>query len=446
MKVIMNPNSGILAVIGEQPVFNNLQYKLLTNCLIENVNGGKLLFNGLTRSIIFLSDLEYSEIFKDTDKYLFLYKYYFLVPIDFDEISVIDSIREKLRIPIDDYYLAHCNSYTILTTTKCNARCFYCYELKSKKTHMTQETAKNVAKYIIKHAHINKPIKLDWFGGEPLFNTKVIDIITSTLRDSGFIFYSDFTSNGYLFDEALVIKAKNSWNTKSVQITLDGTEEVYNKSKNYIYKTAESPYQKVIKNIKHLLNNDIQVTIRLNLDTHNCEDLKTLIHSLYNIFGKHPKLIIYCWPIFENEDFQRTEEEREFVFQKLEEIEEIIISYGYMVGTLPTNNIAYKQCMADAGNHITVSPNGELGVCEHCVDYDFWGHINSDKKDFEIFKSWRKYEPILDICKDCPLYGSCIRPSKCEEMSKCNKHYKNWKIRKAKWGLQYFYKQSLMRV
>lgn len=446
MNVLMPPNNEILAVLGEQSVYKNVEYKLLTNCLIENVEGGKVLFNGLTRSIVFLSNLEYSEIFKNIDKYLFLYKYYFIVPLDFNEIVLIDDIRERLRIPIDDFYLSHSNGYTILTTTKCNARCFYCYELKSKKTHMSQDTAKKVADYIIQHAYRNNPVKLAWFGGEPLFNMKVIDTITTKLRDSGFNFYSDFTSNGYLFDKDLVIKAKNSWNTNSVQITIDGTEEIYNKSKNYIYTNGKSPYKKVMDNISYLLEEGIQVTIRLNLDTHNCDDLKELIVSLYNIFGNHPKLYIYCWPIFENEDFQRTEEQRTFIFQKLEEIENTIKSYGYSLGTYPSNTIAYKQCMADGGNHITVSPNGDLGVCEHCVDYDFWGHINSDKKDKEILKSWRVYEPLLDICKDCPLYGSCIRPSKCEEMSKCNIHYKKWKIRKAKWGLQEFYKQSLMRV
>ena len=441
MNVLMLPNNEILAILGEQPIFNNLEYKLLTNCLVENVEGGKLLFNGLTRSIVFMTDLEYSEMFSNIDKYLYLYKYYFIVPKDFNEIETIDKVKNHFRTPIDDVYLNHPTGYTILTTTKCNARCFYCYELKSKKANMSQDTAKKVAEYIIKHSYRNNPIKLAWFGGEPLFNMKVIDTITLMLRDAGLNFYSDFTTNGYLFDQDLIIKAKNSWNISSVQITIDGTEQVYNKAKNYIYKNGESPYKRVINNIKMLLRENITVTIRLNLDSYNCDNLKQLVDELYTIFGNNPNLNIYCWPIFENSDYQRTDAQRAFVFKELEEIENIIKSYGYLIGTVPNNMIAHTQCMADNGKHITISPNGELGVCEHCVDYDFWGIINSEEKDIDIFKSWRQYEPVLDICKDCPIYGSCIRLSKCEEMSKCDPYYKEWKLRKARWGLQSFYKR-----
>ena len=33
-----------------------------------------------------------------------------------------------------------------------------------------------------------------------------------------------------------ILKAKNIWNTIEVQITIDGTEQVYNKVKNYVSK------------------------------------------------------------------------------------------------------------------------------------------------------------------------------------------------------------------
>ena len=113
-------------------------------------------------------------------------------------------MREKLRKPIDDVYLDHPQSFTILTTTKCNARCFYCYEMKSKnKHHMTPETALKAANYIASVAPKGKTINLNWFGGEPLFNMKAIDIITQRIRDLGVNFMTSFTTNGYLFDKDL---------------------------------------------------------------------------------------------------------------------------------------------------------------------------------------------------------------------------------------------------
>lgn len=50
MKMLMNPNREILAVLTEQPVFVNNNYRLLIYCLVENVGGGKVLFNDLTRA------------------------------------------------------------------------------------------------------------------------------------------------------------------------------------------------------------------------------------------------------------------------------------------------------------------------------------------------------------------------------------------------------------
>jgi UTP--glucose-1-phosphate uridylyltransferase len=84
------------------------------------------------------------------------------------------------------------------------------------------------------------------------------------------------TSNGYLFDEKLVTKAVHSWNLEDIQITLDGTENVYNKTKNYIYKNTNA-FKRVIDNIGLLLKAGVRVMIRLNIGEHNKEDLYELV-------------------------------------------------------------------------------------------------------------------------------------------------------------------------
>lgn len=441
MKMLMNPNKEILAILKEQSVFKATEYRLLNNCLIEDIDGGKILFNGLTRACIWLTNAEYRELL-DKDKmdyFLPLYRYYFLVPVDYPEMEIIDLVREQFKPEIDDAYLNHPESYTILTTTKCNARCFYCYEHKAKKKNMSENTAEKVADWIMNHSYRNIPVGLNWFGGEPLFNQKVINIITNKLRNNGFKFVSSFTSNGYLFDEATVNKAKTMWNTDNVQITIDGTEHVYNKAKNYIYKKGISPYKKVLNNIALLLNAEIKVTIRMNVDVYNGENLKELIKEIHDTFGNHPLLYLYCYPIFEDDTYQRTEEERQIVFNTLSELEQLMDDVKLGAGTAPTSVIMSHQCMVDNGRSITVSPDGEFGLCEHFIDSDFWGSVNSDKVNPEVWHSWKEYEKPMDICNDCPLYGSCLRPSKCVEMSKCDKYYKEWKIQKAKTGLRRFY-------
>ena len=59
-------------------------------------------------------------------------------------------------------------------------------------------------------------------------------------------------SNGYLFDDTIIEKSVNDWNLNSVQVTLDGTEEVYNKIKSYICHDLISPFMRVIENIEKI--------------------------------------------------------------------------------------------------------------------------------------------------------------------------------------------------
>ena len=441
MEILRYHNVSHMAALGEPSIWDNEEYVMAKHCLVVDVDRGKVILNALSRSIVYLDNNDLSNL-GDMDTYGYLYKTYFLVPEDFDSIKAIDKIKENIRIPIDKMYLRHPNEFTILPTTACNARCFYCYENKSiKKHHMTNETALEVAKYIVRVCPGN--VSLHWFGGEPLFNAKCINIITDYLRAKNIGYDSSITTNGYLFSEELADKAINQWHLKSAQITLDGTESVYNKAKNYIYKDGSSPYKRVVRNIGILLNRDIRVTVRMNIGTYNIEDIKKLIGELFSNFGLHPNLSMYVWPIFDDKD-ERSDEENDIIFNGVREIEELIENYGYRQGDWPEETVMQALCMADAGSQVTISPDGDLGVCEHYIDSNFIGHINSSEYNYDVLNTWRDYKEPLDICKDCPLYGSCIRPVNCLEMSKCSEHIKEWKIRKAVYGLLSFYDNYLM--
>jgi radical SAM protein with 4Fe4S-binding SPASM domain len=441
MKILMTPNEKTLAIIGEQPVFANKDYRFMKYCLVKDFPDGKIIYNALTSSMVILEHEEISEI-GNINKYAFLYKNYFLVPEDFDEMKVTNIIMNNLRSPIDDLYLNNPTTFTILTTTKCNARCFYCYELNKKnKKHMSDETAYKIADYIHTYAPENSIVNLNFFGGEPLFNQKPIDIIVNKLFDYGRNIRSEVTSNGYLFTKELIIKAKNIWNLQNVQITLDGTESIYNKTKNYIYKDNVSPYKRVLNNIAILLNYGISVILRFNIDLYNADDLKKLVIEIYNRFGNHPNLSMYAWPIFEDEKNIKTPEEHIKVFEVLKELENTMEKCGYFYGYLPPSQPKIYQCMADDGQSVIIDPSGNLGTCEHFIDSHFWGHIdNPIKKNFNELNIWREYEAPLDICNDCPLYPICNRPSYCEEMSKCDEQYKEWRIRRYLNGLDQIYK------
>lgn len=197
----------------------------------------------------------------------------------------------------------------------------------------------------------------------------------------------------------------------------------------------------MLNNIALALNAGINIHIRLNCDNYNIEDLCTLVQELHTRFGNHPKLYIYAYPIFEEGNYTRTDEENTSLFKGLEKLENLIVSLGYPFGEYPANIITYYQCMADGGGKISISPNGDLGTCEHFIDSDFWGHIDKpEMKDMNILKGWKEYMLPYKSCETCPKYPSCLRPVKCVEMSKCNTYYQNWYLRKQRLGLISWYR------
>ena len=441
MKIIKYPNNEILSNLGNPPIFDTNEYRFMKYCINVNVDEGILIYNYLTRALVLLTEEDINNL-GDIKKYDFMYKWYFLVSPDFDEQLIVDTLRERFRIPQDDLYLDHPSTFTILSTTKCNARCFYCYENGlSNKRHMTLEVAEQVADYINKVAYNH--INLAWFGGEPLFNMKVIDKITNKLHSYNREFTSSMTTNGYLFNKDIIIKAKNTWNLRTVQITIDGPEQIYNQVKNYIDNPKVSPYQKVLNNIATLLNIGIQVNIRLNIDLYNKDDLRILVEELCNRFGNHPNLVIYQFPIFDDSrTIDRTKEENIRLFKAIKEIDDYLDSKGFFTGKVPNSMLPSSLCKADDGNSVLIGVDGKLGTCEHYIHSNFWGHIsNPDKKDFKELGKWREYNK-LEICNSCPLYAECIKPTYCKEMGKCDEFTKERLINQHKKGIIHLYRPN----
>ncbi len=433
MDVIIQPNPSMLRILPIQKKIKGRKYRLNKFCVFSELeNGDKLIFNELIKSLIRIRPEEFENIYTDEeiDYVNFLYRNYFLVTEDFDEIAAVEDYRQKQRNPITDSYLDSINQFTILSTSKCNARCFYCYErLRPNKHDMTDETAEKVAQYILDRANKKKSIKLSWFGGEPLFNTRTIDIISNKLKEEKVNFNSTMISNGYLFDDDLVKKAVEDWHLTSIQITLDGTEKKYNKVKNYIYKDV-NPFQVVKDNIRRLLENKISVSIRMNVDLYNVEDLKQLISEMSREFDsfKRKNFFMYLAPIFEQDGYSRTSEDRAKLFQILQELEQQLYDTHLNVPKLEYN-VKAIHCMVDAGTGVMISPDGDVGLCEHYIDSDFFSNINTpDQKDWDIIKSWRDYRPAQEICKTCQLYPKCLKMRKCSDEMDCDEAQQEYRL------------------
>lgn len=422
MTKIVEPLVAIMNLLPKQVLDENITYRRIIYIKIKDIEAGHLILNFLTREMILLSPEEYkqfiSNTYTDVELKKLLIEKWFLIPTDFSEYKISRQIKTFLRgmalsakMPI--------RQYTILPTTNCNARCFYCFELGREQSHMSAKTAEDVADFIIKKSNA-APVKINWFGGEPLCNTMAIDIICEKLRKNNIEFVSSFTSNGYLFNDKNIEKAKQLWKMRDVQITLDGTETVYNQVKSYIYKNERSPFKVVCTNIEKLLKNNFIVKIRLNMDDHNEKDLYDLVEYLYSRYSQYKKFFVYAHLLFEDSterQLSRTITERQLMQQKF------LNFNNYLKSRFPIKSRGVKylfqftQCQADNNGSTTVLPDGKLGKCEHFTDTDFWGSIYSNEINEDVLNDFRRIRFFEGKCNNCFLYPVCIGLLRCPQVT-----------------------------
>ena len=424
---IISPASEAVLKILKQFKSGGATYRPLHYCVEQPVEGGMLLFNLLTRELVLLTAEEYAH----RDGLAELKDRWFLVPEDAKEQEYADLVKWVLSNR--QKKTKNITGYTIFPTTDCNARCFYCFELGRSRIPMNEETARKTVQYIKAHCGGEK-VSIRWFGGEPLFNQMAIETICTGLREANVVYNSSMVSNGYLFHEETIKKAAEQWNLKWVQITLDGTEAVYNKTKAFIYKDG-SAYQKVLTNIGLLLDAGVIVQIRLNMDLYNAENLLELVEELSNRFSGKKGLRVYAHHIFDGDKpmaGMHTDEEWEKRDAALQRLQEAIAACGLSGKGGISKNLKMNFCMADSGRSVTILPDGNIGLCEHFSESEFIGHIEQEGFDLAVVNSWKERIPEISECAACFTYPDCVQLKKCASGSVCFRQLRQEQLRKTK--------------
>ncbi len=422
MKLIFSPVDTVWKVCGEEKYKPDQSYKLSSYCVSTDCDDGTLLYNTLTGAMFLIDKDETVE-----DNIEQMVKYRFCVPTDFNEIEFADGIREILS------YMSFDNSVTsfkVLTTTDCNARCFYCYQAGCKHITMSDKTAVDVADYIARVSGENA-VNLGWFGGEPLYNLNAIDIICDRLKELGCAYKSKMITNGYLFTPEVIKRAVQNWNLREVVITIDGTKEVYNSIKAYINKD-DNAFERVLDNIEELSENGIKTIIRLNMDSNNYHDLLKLCDILgkrfrdnKNVFA-HPALLKeFIGSIGHFSSDREQIDAYIFILNKLKD-------EGLDITSKLSRGITLNRCIADSDRGEVIMPDGSLEKCEHFSDKDRIGTIYSSERDHEIIASWKE-RIVYPECSDCALYPKCYELKKCAWSSDgCSSRVRELRLYKLK--------------
>ncbi|WP_368332067.1 radical SAM/SPASM domain-containing protein [Phocaeicola vulgatus] len=410
------------------------KYKWSDFNVIRIESSETLVYNTFSKSLVLLSwDIRHRQI-EDlrSDEVQILYSCNIIVNIDLDEQVKYWEIHHLLR---QIEYSTHAiNRYNILTTTGCNARCFYCFEDGVDIKTMSSRTAEQVATYIYNNSLNTEMVELRWFGGEPLVNYKAIDIICSNLQKMGQPFYSTISSNGTLIGLPHIYNSLKKWNFKKVRLSFDGLKEEHNRRKNY--PSIPDAYTVTLENVDKLIAIGVETSIRLTFDENNLNDIFKVAEMLIKRYKDNKLVKVYSRCIFEKLTTIAANNNLAQV-KKLVEFKEFIDSLLFKNGLYDETKwqpIGYQPsfCAANNPNAVVIDPMGRLTSCETITpNTQFWGDITNGVTDDNEKNRWIEITPIKEKCKTCHFLPSCTTFSLCPNdyydcIERANNSYQNY--------------------
>lgn len=316
----------------------------------------------------------------------------FLVDSELDET---DGLLAERASRIGELASSEQCTFRIFSTTRCNARCGYCFEKGYAKDDMSCATALSTAEFVHSFAD-GGSIHIGWFGGEPLLNPSVIDSVHHRLEHLGDECTSSIITNGTLASEPSISDSFDFWNLKSAQVTLDGLEGTHDARKG----VGPGSFLRALSGIDSLLDRGVGVTVRINFDQGNLREVPELIDLLHDRYRSriqvyvaalyqailpgpedpYPPLIRSLW------DHGYTSNYRNLVTQ------------GRRIGC----GLAYSP------RSLVVSTDGRLFKCPETVHIPGTsvGDVLTGITDMEELGRWTD-PSIPESCRDCRILPIC---------------------------------------
>lgn len=376
-----------------------------------------IVFNTFTTSLVTIEKDLYEKIFVEHDfnqsVVSDLMEMGFIVESDRDEYRAVIEIRKRLMSENSGL-----TSATILLTTACNARCYYCFEKGIKPYTVTFELCDQIVEFLYKNSNKEK-IFISWFGGEPLMAFDKLKYINDKLKEKGLKVTSKITTNGSLITDEVVTYAKEN-NINVFQVTVDDIGEKYNNIKNYV--SLKNGYRVVVDNIKKLLNAGITVSIRINHKSEEFEYAKTVLENLKETLGDRENLHIYLAALTLHNQKLFAESKENHPYLKL-------LRYSVVTDNKIRNwknNAVYEKnddllsqyflnpiglsCGMEMDDKIIINADGKLYKCHRLAGReghscgDVYSGVNKESAEYLRFSDSEIRE---DKCKTCSLLPLC---------------------------------------
>ncbi len=428
MITVVEPKQHIAALWSKPTVRDGETFRMMRYVLRVDHEGKVLLHNVVTGQLVVLDQdeadvvdilpMQYSSTMEQ------LIDAHYLVSNQFDEHQRVLKMRTILHKmdEADAFPPKAITAYTILPTTACNARCYYCFEHGVPTVTMTEQIADNAVRFISNHSGSERKVSIRWFGGEPTVAAHRIDRICYGLRSNGIQYSSSMTTNGYLFDEEMVLRAKTLWNLKSVMISVDGTEKNFNDIKSFI-NAKDNPYQRVLRNIGLLMDQEIKVELRMNFDLGNYQDFSALIVEVSERFHGSKLLQVHVFPVegeYPDKAGRILHGSDEWFDGKIAELNDAARECGLFHREMELPSLFFSTCSAGNPSSMVITAQGDLARCSgHFYEEgQIIGNITDDVIDYAACKFWHQFADPPK-CRDCVFFPSCVLIEECPAKVLC---------------------------
>jgi len=290
---------------------------------------------------------------------------------NFDEIEYIKYARNLSKYDMTSLGL------TIAPTLDCNFRCVYCFE---NHIHgaMSEEVQNAVIDCIKARVQLLKHMSICWFGGEPLLSKAIIkhlsEEIMAICNEHGINYSASIISNAYLIDENVIADFKQ-FKINDIQVTLDGTEKIHDARRKTV--SGKSSFWQIVNNMKLLLENDISVSLRINIDNTNVSFVDDLLKLLANETIFKERLVITFGKVSAVSEACKSVEKEclttEQYANSLIELYKKVLGYGFKKSLMilyPRPHFNY--CTYEYANSYVIDPRGAIYKC--------WNHIGQEGK------------------------------------------------------------------
>ena len=253
---------------------------------------------------IFYSAIHSEEIENVAKVEKFIQKH-FIIPLQSYEKILNEKSSRHTSTPI---YM------TLGITSGCNYRCKHCgnNSLIPKETDLTSDEIYKLLDEMI----VMKLLKINFTGGEPTSNPKLLDYIRYV---KGKIPRITITTNGSLITDEMARKLKEA-GLNMAKISIDGLNDFHNQFRNF-----ENAYEKAIGAIKNFQKHGIEVRVQSTLTKNNTKDLLELMEVLSDLKISHQTIVPVC-PIgrADKEMMLDKESYKDFIFEMHNKVKYLI--------------------------------------------------------------------------------------------------------------------------